>query len=171
MVTTDEIEDLIVKLHNEHKTTREISKAVHKNFSYVGAVLRKRFPEEYSDDNIISKETQALKLFSLKRTPTQVAIELNESTDNVEKYFNNFWRLEGMKSLYRIYLENKKAVPYLVRLYNLFKKKVIPPRMYNQVFDLVEKEIFREDDQASLSDVRVYSAEELERAFTEHDST
>jgi hypothetical protein len=58
MVTTHDIEEIIVKLHKEHKTTREISKFVHKNFSYVGAVLRKRFPEEYADDNIISKETQ-----------------------------------------------------------------------------------------------------------------
>jgi predicted methyltransferase len=82
MVTTEEIEELIVKLHNEHKTTREISKIVHKNFSYVGPVLRKRFPEEYPNE--ISKETQALKLFSIKKTPTQVAIELDEKPDSVE---------------------------------------------------------------------------------------
>lgn len=110
MVTTDEIEELIVKLHKEHKTTREIAKVVHKNFSYVGAVLKKRFPEEYADDNAISKEIQALKLFSLGKTATQVAIELNEIPDHVEEYFVNYWRLERMQSLCKIYRINKKAL-------------------------------------------------------------
>lgn len=31
-----------------------------------------------------------------------------------EKYFSNFWRLKRMKSLYSIYLENRKAIPYLL---------------------------------------------------------
>jgi intein-encoded DNA endonuclease-like protein len=134
MVTTDDIEEIIVKLHKEHKTTREISKFVHKNFSYVGAVLRKRFPEEYADDNTISKETQALKLFSSGKNPTQVAIELNESPISVEKYLSDFWRLEGMQSLSKIYLENKKAVPNLLRLHKLLEEKNISPGMYKAAY-------------------------------------
>jgi len=40
MVTRQEIEDIIANLHKEHKTTREISKVVHKNFTY-SAIERK----------------------------------------------------------------------------------------------------------------------------------
>ena len=78
MVTADDIEFKIVRLHEEGKTSKFIAGAVHKNFTYIGAVLRKRFPEEYADadNSIITKETQALKLFSLRKTPTQAAIEL-----------------------------------------------------------------------------------------------
>ncbi len=96
MASNTEIEELIVQLHKEGKTMREISKMVHKNFTYIGAVLRKRFPEEYTDSCTMNRETQALKLFSEKRTPTQVAIELGSSTDETEKFYTNFWRLEGL---------------------------------------------------------------------------
>jgi hypothetical protein len=167
MITTDEIEELIVRLHNEHKTTREISKFVHKNFSYVGAVLRKRFPEEYPNENKISKETQALKLFTSKKTPTQVAIELDEKPDSVETYFSDFWRLESMQSLYNIYLENKKIIPNLLRLYKLLKKKNISPRDYRQVFDLIEKQVPGRDEHES--DTHVYTLDELERGFPSDD--
>jgi len=65
MVTSDEIEEQIAELHKERKTSKEISKVVHKNFTFIGAVLRKRFPEEYidADNNEANKETEALKLF------------------------------------------------------------------------------------------------------------
>jgi ribosomal 50S subunit-associated protein YjgA (DUF615 family) len=76
MVTTEEIEELIVKLHEAGKNMREISKheGMRKNFTFIGAVLRKRFPEEYTDtDNSEeNKETEALKLFSEKKRPTDV---------------------------------------------------------------------------------------------------
>ena len=47
---------------------REISKMIHKNFTYIGAVLRKRFPEEYIDNCRTNRETQALKVFTEKKT-------------------------------------------------------------------------------------------------------
>ena len=78
MVTVIEVEDQIAELHKEGKTSKEISKIIHKNFTFIGAVLRKRFPEEYidADNSAITKETQALKLFSEKKSPTEVAISL-----------------------------------------------------------------------------------------------
>jgi hypothetical protein len=50
---------------------KEISKIVHKNYTFIGAVLRKRFPEEYPDNNTMNRETQALELFSKSKTPTR----------------------------------------------------------------------------------------------------
>jgi len=148
MVSIEEIDNRIAELHIKGKGTREISADVHKNFSYVGAHLKILFPEEHTDadNSAITKETQALKLFSLRKTPTQAAIELNESPESIEKFFTDYWRLERMHSLYNIYRENKKAVPSLLRLYNLLEKKGITPSLYHQVVDLVEKQIFRADD-------------------------
>ena len=152
-MSIEEIDKRIAELHNKGKGTREISADVHKNFSYVGARLKILFPEEYSHtgSGTITKETQALKLFSLRKTPTQAALELNESPDSIEKYFMDYWRLERMHSLNNIYRKNKNAVPSLLRLYNLLEKKRIRPNMYNDVADLVEKQIFRADDPALKS--------------------
>jgi hypothetical protein len=105
LASSTEIDEAIVQLHSEGKTMREISKMIHKNFTYIGAVLKKRFPEEYTDSRPLNRETQALKLFTEKRTPTQVAIELGSSTDETEKYYTNFWRLEDLYELYNIYID------------------------------------------------------------------
>jgi hypothetical protein len=107
MVSIEEIEERIVQLHKEGKSTREISAVVHKNFNYIGAVLRKRFPEEYPDTISITKETQALKAFHAKKSSTEVAIELGLTTEETVKFYKNFWRLERLHELYRIYSENK----------------------------------------------------------------
>jgi hypothetical protein len=149
-MSIEEIDKRIAELHNKGKGTRGISADIHKNFSYVGARLKILFPEEYSHtgsgSGTITKETRALKLFSLRKTPTQAAIELNESPDSIEKYFMDYWRLEHMHSLNNIYRKNKKAVPSLLRLYNLLEKKNIYPNMYTEVADLIEQQMYRADD-------------------------
>jgi hypothetical protein len=180
MVSVEEIDKRIAELHNKEKGTREISADVHKNFSYVGARLKILFPEEYSEtgSNTITKETQALKLFSLRKTPTQAAIELNETPDSIEKYFMDYWRLQRMFSLYNIYRENKKAIPNLLRLYNSLEKKRIRPNMYNDVAELIEQQMYRADDPELKSmDIKHMSEEQalksdrylewLESAFPE----
>jgi hypothetical protein len=57
MGTPTEIEEQIIRLHKAGKSTKEISKFVHKNYSVIGAVLRKYFPEEYQSSEI-EKETR-----------------------------------------------------------------------------------------------------------------
>jgi hypothetical protein len=84
-----EIEELIVQLHNEGKTMREIAKVVHKNFTYIGAILRRRFPEEFIDNTKSNKETKALKLFYEKKSPTQVAIELRSSAAETDLFIRS----------------------------------------------------------------------------------
>jgi predicted methyltransferase len=141
MGTPTEIEEQIIRLHKAGKSTREISKFVHKNYSVIGAVLRKYFPEEYQSSEIEkeTKETQALRLFSLGKTTTQVAIALNEKPELVEGYFAKFWRLERMHSLDAIYRENKKSIPLLLRLVNRLRREGILPVTKNQLEDLVDK--------------------------------
>ena len=139
MATNTEIEELIVQLHKEGKTMREISKVIHKNFTYIGAVLRKRYPEEYTDSCAMNKETQALKLFTEKRTPTQVAIELGSSTDETEKFYTNFWRLEGLYELYSIYQEHSRILrEFLHFLNNLQDRKITTRRGFNKVLRIID---------------------------------
>ena len=139
MATNTEIEELIVQLHKEGKTMREISKVIHKNFTYIGAVLRKRYPEEYTDRCTMNKETQALKLFTEKRTPTQVAIELGSSTDETEKFYTNFWRLEGLYELYTIYKEYTRNLREFLHFLNQLRdRKVTTRRGFNKVLKIVD---------------------------------
>ena len=139
MASSTEIEELIVQLRKEGKTMREISRLIRKNFTYIGAVLRKRFPEEYNDNRTSNKETQALKLFTEKRTPTQVAIELGSSTDETEKYYTNFWRLEGLYELYNIYKEYTRNLREFLHFLNQLRdRKVTTRRGFNKVLKIID---------------------------------
>jgi hypothetical protein len=139
LASNKEIEELIVQLHKEGKTMREISKMVHKNFTFIGAVLRKRFPEQYTDSCTTRIETQALKLFSEKRTPTQVAIELGSSTDETEKFYTNFWRLEGLYELYSIYKEYTRNLREFLHFLNQLRdRKITTRRGFNKVLKMID---------------------------------
>jgi hypothetical protein len=139
LASITEIEELIVQLHKEGKTMREISKVIHKNFTYIGAILRKRFPGEYNDRFTMSKETQALKLFTEKRTPTQVAIELGSSTDETEKFYTNFWRLEDLYGLYNIYKDYARNLREFLHFLNQLRdRKITTRRGFNKVIKIID---------------------------------
>ena len=141
MVTNDEIEEQIVELHRERKTSKEISKIVHKNFTFIGRVLRRNFPEEYpdTDNSEEDKETEALKFFSEKKTPTEVAIKLGLNFEETEKVYLDFWRLERMYELYSIYCDHKlilKQVLWFIR--QLKKRKGISIKNLKGVLDVLD---------------------------------
>jgi hypothetical protein len=139
MVTYSEIEERIASLHKEGKNIKEISKIVHKNYTFIGAVLRKRFPEEYKNSITVNKETQALKLFSKKKTPTQVAIKLDSSTDETENYYTNFWRLEGLYELYNIYKEYPRNLREFLHFLNHLRDRKITTRVgFNKVLKIID---------------------------------
>ncbi len=138
MVTSDEIEELIVKLHKEGKTTREISKFVHKNYTYIGAVLRKRFPEEYADNSTTSKETEALRMFSEKKSPTEVAIKLNLNFEQTEKTYYDFLRLERLYELYIIYKEQKQNLREFLWFYKRLVARKVTPKYYKEILQILD---------------------------------
>jgi hypothetical protein len=118
---------------------REISRVIRKNFTYIGAVLRKRFPEEYTGSCPTNKETQALKLFSKKKTPTQVAIKLDSSTDETENYYTNFWRLEGLYELYTLYKEHARNLTAFLHFFNQLRdRKITNIRGFRKIVNLVD---------------------------------
>ena len=149
MVTSDEIEEQIAELHKERKTSKEISKVVHKNFTFIGAVLRKRFPEEYidADNNEANKETEALKLFSEKKSPTEVAIKLGWGFEQTEKVYLDFWRLQGLYELYRIYCELRpKLRQYVWFIRQLRKRRDININNFKDVLSVLDNnKAFRDE--------------------------
>mgnify|MGYP003544880955 CR=1 FL=1 len=75
-----EKEELVVKLHQENKTIRQIAEIVHMSFKDIGVIIR-RIDGQANDDDINlgnkSKATKALWLFENGKRPIDVAIELD----------------------------------------------------------------------------------------------
>jgi hypothetical protein len=149
MVTSDEIEEQIAELHRERKTSKEISKIVHKNFTFIGRILRRNFPEEYpdSDNSEENKETEALKFFSENKTPTEVAIKLGLNFEETEKVYLDFWRLERMYELYSIYCDHKlllKQALWFIR--QLRKRRGISIKNFKDVLEVLDNnKAFRDE--------------------------
>ena len=85
----------------------------------------------------------------MNKTPTEVAIDLDESPNNVERYFADYWRLERMNSLYKIYIKDRDAIPNLIRIYKLLSKKNILSKRYKEVIDLLDEQM-RQNDKAHI---------------------
>ena len=91
-----EKEELVVKLHQENKTIRQIAEIVHMSFKDIGAIIR-RIDGQTNEDNINfnkSKATQALHLFKNGRKPLEVAIELDISYSEVIDLQQEYWALK-----------------------------------------------------------------------------
>ena len=77
-------EELVIRLHKEAKTIRQIAAAAHLSFTNIGSIIRKIDGRD-NDDGVEAnkdiknrtRETKALFLFSIGKTPLQVAIELD----------------------------------------------------------------------------------------------
>jgi transposase len=71
---------LVVKLHRQGRTIREIAHTVHISFSDIGKIIR-MINDQNNNDGIDLKdksiETRAIYLFSIGKTPLENAIELN----------------------------------------------------------------------------------------------
>ena len=71
---------LVIKLHRQGRTIREIAHTVRISFSDIGKIIR-MINDQNNNDGIDLKdksiETRATYLFSIGKTPLEIAIELN----------------------------------------------------------------------------------------------
>jgi len=123
-LTTEEIEQTIIEMRKEGQTIREISKVVHKNFTYIGEVIRKHFgnaqpkENERSDLKQPSGETMALKLFKKDYEPVEVAIKLNLPLEEVNAMYSRYCHSKGLGEFLQVY---EKMKPCLQSVFDLSK--------------------------------------------------
>jgi hypothetical protein len=144
ILTRQERERLVLELYNQGKTYREISKEARISPRDIGIILNKVIEEktkeskeeaiEQQDDNVkqnkqqeqhLSLAAQAYKLFSDRKTPLEVAIELNLSESEATQFYREYWRLNQLHNLNMVYEEVKGDIEPFLRLYRLSKRKGI----------------------------------------------
>ena len=89
ILNKQEKEQLVIKLHQEDKTIRQIASVAHLSFFDIGSIIRKIDGQD--NDSVESKaleeksvETKALSLFSSGKKPIDVAVELDISASEVQ---------------------------------------------------------------------------------------
>ena len=98
-------EQLVIRLHQEGKTIREIASAAHLSFGDIGTITRRADGHDKAGDietkglNDKSPDTKVLWLFANGKKPIDVAIELDLSASEVHEMQEEFWALNQLHEL------------------------------------------------------------------------
>ena len=118
-----EKKELVVKLHQENKTIRQIAEIVHMGFKDIGTII-KRIDGQANDIDLSnkSKASQALYMFNNGKKPIDVAIELDLPESEVCDLQQEFWALHQLYDLPLVYQQLKNDFDSFFELFKLLKK-------------------------------------------------
>ncbi|MGI9011812.1 MAG: hypothetical protein ACR2F1_11580 [Nitrososphaeraceae archaeon] len=132
-----EKEKRVKELHLEGKTIREIAKEVYMSFRDIGRIIKRyannklRLESKRESPIQIRKLlrcTKAYILFLNGKSPVEVAIDLQLDYGEVRKYWTEFMRLQNMKDLANIYIDNEYNLDYLLHIYFFMLRNNIPKK-------------------------------------------
>jgi transposase len=102
-------EELVIRLAEEGKSTREIAQAVHVSLKDIGVIIRNYLGEKENETTYsgkaLSMHSKAFKLFKENKNLVDVAITLNIETDEVLCMYSDYLRLLKLQKLMTIYKE------------------------------------------------------------------
>jgi chromosome segregation ATPase len=132
MLRRTEKEQRVIELYQQGKTIREIAHEIHMSFADIGTIKRKVTgiddrKSKQQQDNIphttLSKDTQAFALFSDGKKHIEVAIKLDLGADEVDRLYQQFWKLERLYQLNMAYKEIRCYLPSFLNLFKLMKQE------------------------------------------------
>jgi hypothetical protein len=149
-----EKEQLVIKLHQEGKTIREIAATAHLSFSDIGSIIRKIDGRENEDgiggDKDVknkSRETKALWLFSNGKKPIEVAVELDLTASVVQDILEEYWALNDLGELAFVYNEIKAYLPSFLLLFRCLKKsKMLSEKQISNILKYIGDDLPKLND-------------------------
>ena len=137
-------EQVVIRLHQEGKTIREIASAAHLSFTDIGSIVRRIDGQDDKTNDVKnkSKDTQALYLFSTGKKPVDVAIELDVSASEVQNLLEEFWVLTELHELAFVYDEIKTFMPSFLKLFHCLKNnKMLSEKHISDVLKYVGNDL------------------------------
>lgn len=134
-----EKKEKVIELHKQGKTIRQIAPEVHMSFREISKIIKAyqkklRLQQTKKETNNQSSQTttkklslssQAFKLFSEGKKPTNVKIELDITPEKVEKIWSQFLKSERMEECYDFFQECEYDIPTLLTINNFIKRNNI----------------------------------------------
>ena len=128
-----EKEQLVVDLYNNGYSYRQIAKEARVSLRDIKGILDKA-----NGVQSLSKSSQAYRMFSEGRSPTEVAIALDMRESEVTQLYKESWTLKQIYDLNSIYLEAKGDLGSFVRLYKLSKESGLNTEYVVSILRLVD---------------------------------
>lgn len=124
VLTRDERQRRVIELHNQGKGTREIAEILQMSFRDIGLILREADKEKETEQQRTRQEflsSRAYKKFSERKSPAEVAIELNIRAQEAIVFQREYWQLEGLHQMNQIYEQIKDDTWHLINLWRLVR--------------------------------------------------
>ena len=125
ILTRKEKENLVIKLAEAGKTTRDIAQVAHVSLKDIGTILRRYTGEEEESpyrEKGLSTCSRAFKLFKEGKSLVDIAIALDMETDEVLGMYSDYLRLLNLQKLMTLYREmGDEDFSLLEYLYNQLK--------------------------------------------------
>ena len=127
----EEKKNLVIQLHQDGKSQREIAKSAHMSVRDISKIIRKIEGILAEEKSI---ETQALDLFYQGKKPLEVAVDLNLNASKISKLYKDYLKLEGFHKSVSVYDEiNGNLSLFLKLYYTIIQNNVKPNEIVNIV--------------------------------------
>ena len=138
LLSRKEKEQLVIKLAQEGKATREIAKQVHISLRDIGTIIHKESDNKYNSQEEKDKQLEiekqkkfkslspyarAFQMFKDKKPLEDVAIELDIKSNAVLDFYSEYLSLTRMDWLVKVYKEFGQDFPLLMHLLKRIKKE------------------------------------------------
>jgi hypothetical protein len=120
VLTKKQKKELVIKLYEEGKTTREIAKIVKISLRDIGFILRE-YNKEPEPKPLKSDHAQAFQLLSKGKNLIQVSIALDLPFDHVRQYFIEYLELKGMFDFVNILKNYPSFIRFFVKIADKMK--------------------------------------------------
>ena len=134
-------EMLVLDLYyNQNKTYRQIAKEAKICPRDIKTIIDKK-TEEVELSQSVSITSQGFSLFLQGKTPIQVAISLNLKEPEVHELYRQYWSLQQLDDLYRVYEKVKDGIGSFVELYRLIEAAGMDLKHVNRLLEIANNEL------------------------------
>jgi DNA-binding CsgD family transcriptional regulator len=121
VLTKKQKKELVIRLYEEGKTTREIAKIVKISLRDIGIILRE-YNKEPEPKPEKSDHARAFQLFSIGKTPTQVAIIVDLSYETVKRWYFEYLSLNNQSNFVNILYQYPEFLPFFIDIAQKMKR-------------------------------------------------
>jgi hypothetical protein len=133
VLNKQEKKELVIKLANEGRTTRDIAQMAHVSLRDIGDIIRKASGDNEPSETDEQKKERELKnktlyaqcfqMFRNGKPLIDIVIDLDLEAATVRRIYSDYLELKDMSELENIYADLKDDFPLFVHLYERIKKE------------------------------------------------
>lgn len=142
--TREERKRRVLDLHNQGMGTREIAHIMHMSFRDIAIVLKDEDERSESEQQRTREQclsSEAYRLFSEGKSPTEVAIKLKMRAQQAITFYREYWDLKALYELNSIYEETKDKTWTFINLYRLARNSRMGPQQVNNLLNAANNDL------------------------------